>query len=233
MKYPLTEGAKEGAKSLISLWDRQLIEQYILVDLKWFRGKTTLGYLHIDDYDPEQEYFEKLSEEQIHEDWIWELPPAGVLYELAQYGLISVSREKDGNGKQATGILLLQELRNAVENNFEVSDYFLTMNAVGTIVQGNLTIHPGGIMQSAASNTGNIEQNIEQLADDLIAELGMQFVQSNAELRQAIEGLRTATEGNKQSKLGKVISELGRCLGHTANATAIAAALIKLAPYII
>jgi len=37
------------------------------------------------------------------------------------------------------GILLLQELINAVENDFEVSHYFLTMNAVGNIIINSIT----------------------------------------------------------------------------------------------
>ncbi len=81
----------------------------------------------------------------------------------------------------------MQALRNAVENDFEVSDYFLAMNAVGTIVQGNLTLHPGAVMQSAASNTGSITQTNEQIADALTAALGEQFLQSQERVRQAVD----------------------------------------------
>jgi hypothetical protein len=129
-------------------------------------------------------------------------------------------------------ILLLQELRNAIMSDFEVSEYFLTLNAVGTIVQGDLTIHPWASWHSAAVNIGNIEQNVEQLADELIQQLGQDILQANAELVLAIEELRNTKPSNRRENLGKVIQELGRSLGHTANAVAVGTALIKLTQFI-
>jgi hypothetical protein len=212
MKYPLTENARDGARQLVQNWDDGKLEQHMVFSSGNAEGDVS---------------FVQLSRQHILKKCGF--PLSEVMLELAKFGLIDITFNRASDGKtKSIEILLLQELRNAVENDFEVSDYFLTLNAVGNIIINSST----GPVQGVGYNTGTVNQNIEQLADGLIAQLGMQFVQSNAELRQAIEDLRTATEGNKQSKLGKVISELGRCLGHTANAAAIAGALLKLAPYL-
>jgi hypothetical protein len=126
-------------------------------------------------------------------------------------------------------ILLMEELRNAVANDFEVSDYFLTFNAVGNIIYMK-----GGILsniQGAASYFGNISQRISnpELADQLIAILGQQTLQTDHNLAEAIRELSVSIESERQSKVGKVISELGRCLQHGANVTMVVQAIGFLA----
>lgn len=156
-------------------------------------------------------------------------PLAGVLFELAKYGLIDLDIHYTPEGKTARiEFLLLQELRNAVENDFEVSDYFITMNAVGNIIVNSTT----GPVQGVGYSTGIVHQNVEQLADYMNATLGEVFLQTQTDLKAAIDALREATEADQQSKLGKVVSQLGNCLEHGANTAAVVAALTAAAPFI-
>lgn len=128
----------------------------------------------------------------------------------------------------------MQELRNAVDNDFEVSDYFLTINAVGTIIQDGAVVTAP--FQSAVAPYGTISQSqtIEngELADKLINMLGTQFLDANKDLLAAINDFRVSVEGERQSKLGKLISQLGNSLQHGANAVVVTQALMYLAPFI-
>lgn len=143
--------------------------------------------------------------------------------ELARYGLVEIVI----GGNDIT-IILLQELLNSVENDFQVSDYFLTMNAVGTVVNGNMVFDRGSVFQSAASNFGNIsQQNIQAVTDQLSADLGQDILAGNQKLQDAIEALRESVEADRESKVGRVISELGRCIQHGANATVLLPALVN------
>lgn len=216
MKYPLTDTAKEAAKALVAGWDAGTIEQQFVVIISRYASGFDV-FLH----------------EGGQRDF--KLPPLPSLLELAHFGLITVQRVLTGHSSENWEILLLQELRNAVESDFDVSEYFLTMNAVGTVVQGNLTLHAGSVFQSAATNTGAIQQSNEQLADTLTMQLGRDFLQTQKQLREAIDQLREAAEGEKPSRLGSVLLELGRCLSHGANAaqvipaiTAVSSALAQL-----
>ncbi|MEZ4666555.1 MAG: hypothetical protein R3E39_01325 [Anaerolineae bacterium] len=210
MNYPLTEGAKEGARLLIKQWDEGNQEQYMVITAR--EGKFDLA---------------TLSQHRVLEKFGY--PLAGVLLELAKYGLIDVKVVYDSEGHtKAIEILMLQELRNAVEKDFEVSDYFLTMNAVGNIIVNSTT----GPVQGVGYNAGVIHQNVEQLADYMTASLGQEFLETQLQLKDAINGLRTAAEADQQSKLGKVISELGNCLQHGTNAAALVVALYAAAPFL-
>jgi hypothetical protein len=158
------------------------------------------------------------------------------MIELSKFNLITFEEEllptASGHISRRWRGILLQELWNAIESDFEVSDYFLTMNAVGTIVQGNLTIQPGAVFQSAASIQGDIQ--ITALADEIAQQLGQEFLadQRNRDVAESIDNLRNATDATRAEKLGKVIQELGRSLGHTANFAVIAQALLLIAPHI-
>lgn len=206
MKYPLTTEAKESATELVETWNENT-ERQLWNFIFQTGGGRILTEIMTCAYDPN-------SSLRI---------PLRIIRELATYGLIRV----DGSE-----ILLLQELRNAVENDFEVSEYFLTMNAVGTIVQGNVMMQPGSVLQSAASNTGNIAQSNELVADNLKGLLGEDFLKTQTELQDAIQALRDATDADKQSKYGKVISELGRCLQHGANTAVVVNAIGMIARFL-
>lgn len=216
MKYPLTDSAKEAAKCLVTGWDSGILEQQFLVMIsRYAAGSDT--FIH----------------EGSHGDF--DIPPLPSLLELSHFGLINVQRFLKQHADENWEILLLQELRNSVNSDFEVSEYFLTMNAVGTVVQGNLTMHAGSVLQSAATNTGIIQQSNEQLADALTTVLGREYLQTQSQLLEAIEQLRASAEVEKPSRLGSILLELGRCLSHGANAaqvipavTAVSSALAQV-----
>ncbi len=204
MKYPLTEEAKTTARALVSAWGAGEIEQRTLLHApERMANNRRRNFLHIGS----------------KEDY---LPSS--LTELSLFGLLIIENRSSGS----YNVLLLQELSNAVENDFEVSDYFLTMNAVGNIIVNSTT----GPVQGVGYNAGVVHQNIEQLADYMTASLGQAFLEAQVDLKTAIDELRTAIAADQQSKLGKVISELGRCLQHGANTAAVSAALIAAAPFL-
>lgn len=205
VKYPLTTEAKEAAKILVEAWSTGKLEQR--VNTKSRVGVDSSMLFRGTDVDIA-------------------LP---TLMELGKYGLVELNRQYDVQGRAIfLECLLLQELRNAVQNDFEVSDYFLTLNAVGTIVYGNLEVKEGAMFQSAAANQGNIIQNTGQLASELEALLGGDVLAENEPLQSAIQDLRTADESSRRRKMGKVIQELGRCLEHLANTGGVLAALALL-----
>jgi hypothetical protein len=203
MKYPLTEPAKDTAKALVSAWNTGRIEQRSLINSpEKIIDHRRRNFLEIDG-----------------EDY---LPSS--LRELSLFGLLVIENDRGSS----YNVLLLQELRNAVENDFEVSDYFLTMNAVGNIIVNSTT----GPVQGVGYSTGIVHQNVAELADYMTASLGQAFLETHAELKNAIDDLRTAVESDQQSKLGKVISELGNCLQHGANTATLVAALTAAAPFL-
>jgi hypothetical protein len=214
IKYPLTAEAKEDANQLAMDWKTGKIAQFFTV------FDATAGAAH------EIEISGGLGVENHYN-----LPPLKILLELSKFKLIFVDYEilPSGRGYQKQWhILLMQELHNAVETDFAVSDYFLTMNAVGTVI----TAHEGSTveirsLQSAASNYGNIDQqmSVVEISDELSTTLGVEFLESNSQLATAIQELRTSIDSERESKLGNVISELGRCLQHGANAFVVAQAL--------
>jgi hypothetical protein len=204
MKYPLTETTKSAAHDIVSQWNAGNVEQELTITV--FRGDDEVrpGFVYGANND-------------------FTSPSFAVWRELAKFDLVDIRR-----GDNSWEILLLQELRNAVENDFEVSDYFLTMNAVGNIIVNSTT----GPVQGVGYNTGIVHQNVEQLADYMTASLGQAFLETQTQLKAAIDDLRTAVEADQQSKLGKVISELGNCLQHGANAAAVVVALNAAAPFL-
>lgn len=194
MKYPLTDTAKAAARELVAEWDASRLPQNFSVTHSLVEPKFT-GPNVLTQLEP---------------------PDVATWWELSKFNLLDfIPREI------STEILLLQELRNAVASDFEVSDYFLTLNAVGNIIVNSVT----GPVQGVGQNTGVLYQTVEQLADYIGATLGREFLETQEALRIAIEDLRVASAVDQQSKLGKVISELGRCLEHGANAVAVIAAL--------
>lgn len=205
MKYPLTETAKSAVREIVNAWNVGELEQ-----------KIVLAIIRGDDEETPM---------IVNRRWgsgNFKSPSLATWWELSKFNLVAIS------GDENWQILLLQELRNAVENDFEVSDYFLTMNAVGNIIINSTT----GPVQGVGHNTGIVHQNVEQLADYMTATLGEDFLATQSALAEAVAELRTAIEADQQSKLGKVISELGNCLQHGANAAAVIGALNAAAPFL-
>ena len=195
VKYPLTPEAQQAAIKLVKAWDSDKIEQLSQVwdEVTGYTSTLVMKVKGIDHSFTEANF-----------------------EELSLFGLIR-KQYILGESRQ---ILLLQELRNAVANDFEVSDYFLTFNAVGTIITGGTINAP---FQSAASIYGDVSQEISspELVDKLLERIGLKLIEDVRELEVAIEDLKQTSPDNRKSQVGKVISELGRCLEHGANTVAV------------
>lgn len=214
MKYPLTETARTAAKDMLDKWDRHELEQFMEITTKG-QNVTLAG----------------LSQKRILQQAGY--PLAGILMEMAKYGLIDVKMIFDSEGHTKNiQILLLQELRNAVENDFDVSEYFLTMNAVGTVVQGDLAIHPDSMLQSIGINIGTASQTLQQVTDEVSKILGDAILQTHTELKAAIDDLRKATAANQPTRVMKLVSLLSGGLEDTANTATILSAIFALTPLI-
>jgi hypothetical protein len=211
VKYPLTPEAKEAAKMLVEAWDNKKIAQRLTIYLT-IRNEEIQPTDNIDGAGRD-----------------FKRPTLATWWELSKYGLIErqVNFQETRHQKRLVGweILLLEELRNAVENDFDVSDFFLTTSAVGTVVYGNLEVREGAIMQSQANIYGDNTQNANQLADELLELLGSDLLQSEPDLENAIVALKSVDESSRAEKCGKVIQELGHCMGHVANTATILTAI--------
>lgn len=214
LKYPLTSEAKESAEQLVTAWTSGNVDQtFYLIDVTSGNAKRIEmrpGLGADDSFSP---------------------PALGVLHELAEYRLIRLAPIRTDRTERLE-VTLLQELRNAVEHDFDVSDFFLTTSAVGTIVYGNLEVREGAVFQSAAAGIGNVYQNIEQLADELSRILGDEVLQNEPNLKAAIVELRSADELTRLQKMGNVVQELGRGLGHVGNTGAAILALEIIARFL-
>lgn len=210
LKYPLTADAKAEAHRLVRSWESGEIEQTIYLGrsstLGDDRGHWTKGRGANETFTP---------------------PTLGIIYELAEYKLIRLEKLSQEGSDVHLELTLLQELRNAVQNDFEVSDFFLTTTAVGMIVQGDVTLEPYSNLQMGASVNGDVNNILQALPDQLTKILGENLLQDYPSVDQAIESLRTANPSNRRERLGLVIQELGRILQHLTN-TAGAIQAIKL-----
>lgn len=226
IQYPLTDQAKRWATQIVDEWKKGNFPQYFVV-VEW-AGREGFYYGGLDGG-----FTSNVQK-----------PPLNVLLELSCFNLIHLEAETlrtDGipwlpqSGNIAYGrrwhFTLLHELQNAVENDFVVSDYFLTFNAVGTIIHGDQTITDSGSFQSGASNFGDVSQEMtySEIADKISEILGNNLLQTNSDLSAAIDELRSSIENDRQSKVGKVISELGRGLQHGANTFVVMQAIGFLA----
>jgi hypothetical protein len=201
MKYPLTPETKKFAIELVNAWNTNEIDQL------WSFVESTsddmvLGVILFGIHDDSS-----LNVQIFRHN----------LSELALYGLVHMTPQSDDGWE----ILLLQELRNAVATDFEVSDYFLTMNAVGNIIINSQT----GNVQGVGYSAGDVTQTIEQLADELIEKLGDSFLRSQEGLHETILQLKVASVAEKRTLLGRIIQQLGKSLEHGAYAGAIITAL--------
>lgn len=112
MKYPLTDEAKQAARELVHAWneDRSNRQCWAIVE---FTGISSKLHCLVDG------------------------PPItlsisrAIMEELAEYGLVRKSDRR---------WILLQELRNAVESDFEVSEYFLNRITVKVVVDVEQTL---------------------------------------------------------------------------------------------
>jgi hypothetical protein len=211
--YPLTPETKEIARMLVANHRRGQLNQ--LFDVMYMPYSHADGSYSMD---------VPLSNE------ILSFLTVASLMELRQYQLVRVDDlthlQPEARGLRLYAwVTLLQELFSAVDNDFLVSDYFLTVNAVGTIVHGNLTIERDGVYQSAAGfNASNV--NVRKLVGDLRVAVGESAMAENPALVRAIEALENAPdEPTRREKLGEVVLELGRCMEHVSNFAGTLAAI--------
>jgi hypothetical protein len=207
VRYPLTEEAKEAARRLVEAWEaRELPQLFTLSEFKV--GGQILGTI-------------------ITESNTFKAPPLSIFWELSKFNLVSVQPNSQ--------FLLMQELRNAVQSDFEVSDFYLTTHAVGTIInaaENASVIIPA--LQSAAAGTGDIRQTqIVTTTSELVAELLTLLGDiDDPELLEAIRGLETAAEPEQRKrKFGAVIQQLGNGLQHVANTAVVIQSLLVLAQF--
>jgi hypothetical protein len=194
MVYPLTEAAKQAARELVAAWDGGEVDQYF-----------------------------SLPDEPAGDDFLVmfggdrQPPRLSAFLELAYYGLLSMERRArlDSTGQYEQDwweILLLQELRNAVADNFAVSDFFIATSSPGAV------IHLG---EGAAHGYPPQMESVEQLSDKLMDMMGDSMMDDHPPLRAAIADLRTAdTPSEVRQRAGRVIEELGRGIVTLANAGA-------------
>lgn len=216
VKYPLTEAARQQAIRLVDDWNNGNLSQlFDVIDV-------TAGMAN---------KIEIAGGLGVSNNYI--LPDLEILLELSKFNLIFIDTEfRLDLQSRRWQVLLMQELKNAVAGNFEVSDYFLTVNAVGTVINGdNVTFNAP--FQSAASGIGNVSQKMSSadIANKLLEILTQDVIKTNSDLANAIHELSTSLENERETKIGKVISQLGRSMQHGANAYAVTQALLFLAQF--
>jgi hypothetical protein len=209
VKYPLTEDAKDAAKKIVEAWNNKLLEQrFTFAELAG--DDTVIGTMLFGGSE-------------------FDLPTTSVLLELSKFHLLSIESSSRDYQISYT-VLLMQELRNAVANDFQVSDFFLTTQAVGTIINAaeNSTVAIPAL-QSGVATFGNVTQTQINTPAELVAQLtqilGQDIMTSYPELAQAVTSIATTPDLNRKHQLGNVILELGRCLQHGANATVVIQAI--------
>jgi hypothetical protein len=202
LRYPLTPKTKTVALKLVEQWDGGKFGQFFHLTNVTAGSVNEIGVI---------------GGIGVHEGA--EIPPLSNILELSVYGLVQVNpvfktKETSSGTSISTlrwEVLLLEELRNAVAIDFAVSEYFLTVNAVGTIINtsgGNLTI--SAPFQSSAALSGDIVQiqKTYSVANELRSLLGEDLLGQYPELRQAIEDVQEADETHLRERLGSLLATL-------------------------
>lgn len=182
MKYDvLTDDAKKAAQRIASAWENGELNQYI--ELIIYRG---------DDQRKVQDIL------GAKDSFLSDIPPLALWLELGKFNFLEI--KKEGNGYN---VLLMQELRNAVASDFNISDYYLPW--------------------------GSIAKSMDEVVGYLYFKLGDQLVESNAEIKEAIESLKTAPDSEKQSRIKRFMAALVRSMDTGSNAAAIITAMPGIA----
>lgn len=192
MKYPLTEAAKQEAKRLVEAWDGGQLDQMFEL-FERHGGDLVIGEM----------IFPMYNRTSIA------APKRSILSELAQYKLIHMQPVARGDSTNWE-VLLLQELRNTVQNDFEVSEFFLTTSAIGTIVQGNLVLHPHSVYQSIAAVLSDVDVNFIQTTSDQLEQMLGSLADQDTDLRAALDDVKVSTPQTLPTRLGSVVKALYR-----------------------
>lgn len=202
----LTEEAKQAARDLVKAWTTGKVSQQFGVTEIHGDDQVLDSFVHSD---------------ADHSDF--DAPSRNLLSELAEARLIRLTVTR----RDRYEVLLLQELRDAVANDFaRFRDVPITVSgAVGTIIFGNLTMGDGAVFSSAGQ--GDVTVTIETLPHELLKLLGTDALRP--EIASAITELKTADDLTRVEKAGKVIEELGRGLAHLSNTGGALAAITLIA----
>lgn len=201
VQYPLTPEAKQAARYLVEAWDGKLIEQeFVCYKTYPQRGVEK----------------PQLISGQFNSNF--RCPPVRCLNEISLFNLINLGIKYVGNDPTTRyHILLMQELRNAVENDFEVSDYFLTFNAVGTIINAaeGSTVDIHWLQSIAEMYGGTMIGHLEtspELAHKIVTTLGQDTLRVNPEIAEVVDKLGKTSQDEQPVVVGQLISELGHRL---------------------
>lgn len=180
VKYPLSPEDKELATRLVEAWDSGILDRsFSIIE---FRGG------------------DRINGAVVADGSAFKTPPLSAYEPLAEYKLLT----KDGSS-----ILLLQELRNAVNNDFELTEYAI------------------------ATQTGLLVANeIKELSEQLRQVLGEDLLASNQSIAHAIQELSQVSEADKVSKAGNLIGQLGNSLGHINNTGGALQAILFLVKFL-
>lgn len=212
VKYPLTEEAKEAARGLVEAWNSGELQQLFYV-----YDVTSLG-------DEAPEIITGLGATKLRS-----LPPLGILLELAQYGLLSLEPSPRSAKGDAWQILLLQELRNAVRSDFEVSDFFLTTTAVGNIIM-NATVNAP--VQGVGQALAPVTQNVELIVGEIKAMLGERFIEEHPDIERALKEFDDAPAEQLPNKGRRLIKSLAEVLQGVEQAAGVLQAIIFLSQFL-
>ncbi len=201
----LTDEAKEAARALVAAWDAHNLDQTFTIF-------HTMGGAQI-----------LQSRRTTSDKDAFSTPPLTTFEELARHSLIQLERTASNNYR----VLLLQELRDAIQNDFaQYRDVPITVTgAIGTFINGSLTMAEGAVFSSSAY--GDVTVTFQTLPDELLKLLGTDALRP--EIASAITALKAADELTRMEKAGKVIEELGRGLAHLSNTGGALAAIALIA----
>lgn len=202
----LTPEAKEAARALVAAWNAGEVDQ-----------QFSIVEIHGDD----QVLGSFVFSDAGHSDF--DAPRRSLLSELAQLRLLRITQIK----RDTWEILLLQELRDAVQNDFaRFRDVPIAVTgAIGTFINGSLTMAEGAVFSSSAY--GDVTVTFQTLPEELLKLLGADALRP--EIANAINALKEADEPTRLEKAGKVIEELGRGLAHLSNTGGALAAIALIA----
>jgi len=202
----LTPQAKDEARLLVAAWDT---------------GKVSQKFTIVELYGDDQVLGTFVYSDSGHSDF--DAPPRALLSELAQLRLLQMMQTKPDTWE----ILLLQELRDAVQNEFaRFRDVPITVTgAIGTFINGSLTMAEGAVFSSSAY--GDVTVTFQTLPEELVKLLGADALRP--EIASAIHALQSADEPTRLEKAGRVIEELGRGLAHLSNTGGALAAIALIA----
>ncbi len=193
LKYPLTMAAKVAARELVEAWDDDIVPQTMLFG-SHRHGKVAVPM------------FFDLQGNQINYN---KAPERGMMFEYAQFGLITLRTFREANTLE---VILLQALRDAVLSDFVVSDYFLTLNSSGVLnMNGGIINIVDAPTHRPATHSLTRPVSSDALADTIRATLGT-LPDDHDDLHAALDNLQRANNGNRSQALSATITALGRLL---------------------